>query len=298
MALRFGLFGTGYWARETDAAGILAHPDAELVGVWGRDPEKAHALARDVGARGYEDADALIDAVDAIAVALPPDVQAQIAERAATAGRHLLLDKPLAFTTEAADRVVAAVDRAGVRSVVFHTARFMPEVEAWLEAVRRAGDWHGGAVTLLASIFEEGNPFGASPWRRERGALWDVGPHALDFVLSTLGPIDGLVAARGREDAVHLVAHHASSAASTLSVSLTAPLAAQASDWWLYGPRGITRRPDGPTTPAEAFTRAISAVQAGGHPSDVHHGREIVRLLEAAAARLVLDGGVRGVAGG
>jgi hypothetical protein len=43
--MRFGLIGTGYWADVAHAAGIRAHPQAELVGVWGRDPRKAEALA-------------------------------------------------------------------------------------------------------------------------------------------------------------------------------------------------------------------------------------------------------------
>jgi predicted dehydrogenase len=285
-SLRFGLFGTGYWARETDAAAIAAHPRAELVGVWGRNPEKAKSLATAFGARAYTDIDDLIEAVDAIAVALPPDVQADIAIRAAAAGRHLLLDKPLAFSLEAADRILEAVERSGVRSVVFHTSRFRPEVETWLEGIREADDWHGGAVTLLASIFEPGNPFGQSEWRREKGALWDVGPHALDMMLATLGPVDQVVAGAGRGDTIHIILHHASGASSTLTLSLTAPTAAATSAWWVYGPRGVSTMPEGPTTPVAAFGHAINALTAAGadgwtgHPSDVRHAREIVAIIE------------------
>jgi predicted dehydrogenase len=290
--MRFGLFGTGYWARETDAAAIATHPDAELAGVWGRDPARAKALADDFGARAFDDADALIDAVDAIAVALPPDVQAPIAVRAAAAGRHLLLDKPLAFSTEEADRVVEAVERAGVRALVFHTSRFRPEVDDWLRQVRETGEWDGGAVTLLASIFEPGNPFGQSPWRREKGALWDVGPHALSMLLPALGPVEHVLAAPGRGDTVHLLLGHASGASSTALLSLTAPAAAATSAWWLYGPSGISAMPEGPTTPVEAFGNAITELLSGarGDGSDVRHGRDIVRVLETAE-RAVAAGG-------
>src|SRR4051794_32743418 len=104
--MRFGVFGTGYWAREVHAAGVVACPGAELAGVWGRDPAKAKAMADGLGVRAYDDADALIDAVDAIAVALPPDVQADLAVRAANAGRHLLIEKPVALSSADADRVV------------------------------------------------------------------------------------------------------------------------------------------------------------------------------------------------
>jgi predicted dehydrogenase len=230
--------------------------------------------------------------VDAVSVAVPPDVQVDIAVRAATAGKHLVLEKPLAFSTAAADRVVEAVQSSGVRSVVFHTARFRPEVAAWISAVRGAGDWHGAAVTLLASLFDSAGPFPPSPWRREKGALWDVGPHALAMILATLGPVGEIAATAGRGDTVHLVLRHAPEASSTLSLSLTIPAAAATSSWSVYGPRGISHMPDGPTTPVEAFGHAVTALlrptpaDADAPASDVHHAREIVRILEAAEAAL------------
>lgn len=137
--LRFGLFGTGHWAIETHGKALHAHPDAELVGVWGRNPERASALAERYGVPAYADVDALIEQCEAVAVALPPDVQADIAVRAASAGRHLLLDKPLALSVADADRVVAAAEESGVASVVFFTQRFQPNVTAFLAATAAAG---------------------------------------------------------------------------------------------------------------------------------------------------------------
>src|SRR3712207_9512651 len=106
--MRFGLFGTGPWAHQAHAPALAAHEDVEFVGVWGRDAGKAAALAGEHGAKPYADIDELIADVDAIAVALPPAVQADIALRAARPGKHLLLDKPVAFTVEAADEVASA----------------------------------------------------------------------------------------------------------------------------------------------------------------------------------------------
>src|SRR5437763_2258401 len=125
--LRFGLLGTGYWAGQTHAAALHRHPDATFVGVWGRDPAKAHAVADRYGVDAYTDVDALIGDVDAVAVALPPDVQAPLAVRAARAGRHLLLDKPVALSVAGADAVVGAADTAGVSTLVFTTNRYRPE---------------------------------------------------------------------------------------------------------------------------------------------------------------------------
>jgi predicted dehydrogenase len=285
--MRFGLFGTGPWATDVHGPALAAHPGAELVGVWGRRPERAAALAATTGATPYEDADALIADVDAVAIALPPAVQAPLAVRAAEAGRHLLLDKPVALTGEDADRVVAAAE--GVRTRVFHTARFRPEVAAWLEAVRGAGDWEGGAVTTLAAIFVPGNAFGASPWRQERGALWDIGPHALDLLIAALGPVEDLTAVAGRGDTVHLVLRHATDATSTATLSLTAPPEAAIDRRYVYGPRGISDMPPGPTTPLEAYGNAIGELtggEDGAAPSDAAHGRDVVRVLERAQAAL------------
>src|SRR5471030_2648545 len=125
MGMRVGLVGTGYWARETHATALAAHPDADLVGVWGRSFARATELAEAVGGRPYESVDEMFADVDAAAFAVPPDIQAELAVRAATRGCHLLLDKPVAFTTEAADRVVEAVESAGLRSLVFFTSRYV-----------------------------------------------------------------------------------------------------------------------------------------------------------------------------
>jgi predicted dehydrogenase len=287
-AMRFGLLGTGSWARDVHAPGIATHPGAEFVGVWGRRPEAARAVAEPHGAAVFEQVGALLAEVDAVAIALPPDVQAELAVEAADAGRHLLMDKPIALSAAAADGVAEAVERAGVRSVVFFTARFQPEPAAWLADVQRTDDWLGAAVTLLVDIYEPGNPFGQSPWRKEKGALWDVGPHALDMVIGALGPVEDVVAEPGPGDAVHLVTRHASGAAATLSLSLTTPEPAQASSWRVYGPRGISERPEGEGPPEEAFAAAVSALLAegpdgwAGHPADVRHGRDVVRVLDAA----------------
>ncbi|HYN92279.1 MAG TPA: Gfo/Idh/MocA family oxidoreductase, partial [Pilimelia sp.] len=169
--MTFGLLGTGYWAAETHAAALAVHPEADFVGVWGRDAGKTQALATRYGVRAYDDVDALIADVDAVAVALPPDVQAELAARAAAAGRHLLLDKPLALDVAAADRVVAAVRDRGLASVVFFTSRFFPTVEDFLTGLAGDGPWHGARATRLSSAFQPGSPYANSPWRRERGGL-------------------------------------------------------------------------------------------------------------------------------
>lgn len=286
--MRFGLFGTGYWAAETHAAAIEAHPRAELAGVWGRDPVKAQALAARHGVPAFGDVDALLGSCDAIAVALPPDIQAEIAVRAATAGRHLLLDKPLALSLTDADRVVAAAQASGVASMVFFTQRFHPNVTGFLASTAAAGGWQHARATLFASIYQPGNPYGNSPWRRERGALWDIGPHALSLILPVLGRVARVAAMDGPSGLVHLLLTHDGGATSSLSLTLEAPAEAITRDVVFFGENGIETVPPGDGSALRAYGTAIDQlleeVDAGtrDHRCDVRFGREVVGVLDAA----------------
>ncbi|QMU71343.1 Gfo/Idh/MocA family protein [Streptacidiphilus sp. P02-A3a] len=287
--MRFGLFGTGHWASHTHAAAIDAHPRSTLAGVWGRDPEKAEALARRYGVPAFRDADALIEAVDAVAVALPPDVQADIAARAAAAGRHLLLDKPLALTLAEADRVVAATEATGVASVVFFTFRFSPEVEAFLASATTTGGWHGARATFFASIYGPDSPYDSSQWRREQGALWDIGPHLLSVLLPVLGPVVEVAAMDGPRGIVQVLLKHADGAAATMALTLDAPPAATAFELAFHGESGLARLPsrdgDAVTALGLALDQLHHEVETGsrGGGCDARFARDVTAVLEAVA---------------
>ena len=187
--MRFGLIGTGPWASIAHGPGLLACPDAELVGVWGRDAAKAASLAGRLDAQTYTDIDALLADVEAVAFAVPPAVQAGMATQAARAGKHLLLDKPIALDVASADELESAVEASGVASVVFFTDRFVDTSRAWFERVQQTPGWRGAWYRWLSTLQAADNPFGGSEWRRERGALWDTGPHALSTLIGALGPV-------------------------------------------------------------------------------------------------------------
>ena len=290
--MRFGLFGTGYWAAEVHAPALAADPDVDLVGVWGRNPANAAALADRYGCRPYADIDALLADVEAIDVALPPDVQAPIAAQAAAAEKHLLLDKPLALTPEAAADVVAAVRASGVASVVFFTSRFVPAQASWL-ADQAGLDWHGAEATWLGSIFQPGNPFGASPWRQELGGLWDIGPHSLSMTIPLLGPAVRVAsAARDRDGTVRFVVEHGSGAVSVQTVGLDAPEAASGFRLAVYGTPGWAAMPAADAEPVEALGRAVrellATVSSGtaSHPCGVEFAAHIVGVLTQAQGLL------------
>jgi len=287
MAMSFGLIGTGYWARTVHGRALSDHPETQLVGVWGRDPERAEAAGRELDTNAYRDLDALLDEVDAVAIAVPPDVQVEFAVRAADKGRHLLLDKPLALTAEAADGVVAAVDRAGVRSLVFFTLRFTAAVARWLDALPPASSLRSGRVRLHTSIYEPGNPYGSSPWRQQHGALWDIGPHALSLLLPALGPVTGVYAVRGRGDEVELITQHDSGAIASISLSLTSPPSDRSSEWTIFGTEASFAMPESDEPPVAAYRHMIDDLLAAppgpwSHRCDVYFAQTVSRVLAEA----------------
>ncbi|MGW4721382.1 Gfo/Idh/MocA family protein [Streptomyces sp. NPDC004291] len=285
---RIGLLGTGPWAGHTHAPALAGHPDVEFSGVWGRRPEAAEALAAASGTRAYEDVDALFAASDAVALALPPDVQAPLAVRAAAAGCHVLLDKPVATTVAGAREVADAVGAAGVASVVFCTLRFAEPTASWIEEQTAADGWFLGEAHWLGSLYGSGSTseYAASPWRREKGGLWDVGPHVLSVYLPILGDVTEITAAPGPGDTHHLVLRHASGASSTATLTLSAPPEAAEAALALYGTKGRAEMPrwDGAL---DAFGAAVDALVAAArtgtpHPCDARFGLRLTEILTEA----------------
>ena len=290
--VRFGLVGTGPWAGMAHGPGLMAAEGVELVGVWGRSPEKARILSSGLGISAYDDVEALLTDVDAVAFAVPPEVQAELALQAAQAGKHLLLDKPVAMTVAAADAVREAATEAGVASVVFFTDRFADASRAWFRDVRVTEGWRGGWLRSFGSLQEQGNPFGSSPWRWESGALWDIGPHALSTLSATLGPVRSLTAVGGDGDLVTLVMRHESGVTSTASLTLFAPPAAAGFEAAVWGDDGVSTMPVRPDRSSSdllaiAAQELVESARSGEpHEVDVAFGARVVELLADAQAQI------------
>jgi predicted dehydrogenase len=290
--VRIGLLGTGPWAEIAYGPALRDHSEVEFIGTWGRRPEAAAAIADAFGGRPYADVDALIDDAEAVAIALPPAVQAPLAARAARAGRHLLLDKPLAVDVADARAVVDATTGSGVASVVFFTTRFTAEPAGWIAEQAGRGGWFTGHADWLGALDSGDNPFANSPWRRQKGGLWDVGPHALSVLLPVLGDVEKVAAAvPGPGDTVHLVLRHTGGASSTATLSLTAPGPAAGNRAEFRGESGVVSLPASQDTAVTALTRAIDALLESArtgraHACDARFGLRVVEIL-AEAERLL-----------
>jgi predicted dehydrogenase len=272
--------------------GLVAAREVDLAGVWGRSRDKAEFLAKSLGVTGYDDYQALLSDVEAVAFAVPPDVQVELALAAARAGKHLLLDKPVALAVEDARTLRDTAIGAGVASVVFFTDRFVEGSRAWFDHVRSTSGWRGGWLRWFSSLQQPGNPFGASPWRHQHGAMWDTGPHALSTLGTALGPIASLTAVGGAEDLVTLVLRHQSGASSIASLTQFAPPAAEGFEAAVWGEAGLSHmpaRPEGSLSGpyATAADELVAAALSGeAHAVDIVFGTQVVELLADAQAQL------------
>ncbi|WP_016696648.1 Gfo/Idh/MocA family oxidoreductase [Actinoalloteichus spitiensis] len=297
--LRVGLVGAGRWARTTHAPGIDDHPGTRLVAVWSRRSEAAAELAAPYSAEVMSSPEELVASVDVVAFAVPPSVQAELATTAAAAGRHVILEKPLAADLSSASRLAEEVRRREVCSLVMLTRRFAPETREWLAGLQDGGGWAGGSVTWLSgALLDEGNA--GSSWRQEDGGLLDVGPHAVDLVDAALGPVVEVLAAhRSPEDLWQLVFAHEGGATSTLSLSLRFPARPTVTDVSVFGGGGLRALGAPETSRADCYASMlddfVAMVHSGAreHPCDVARGLHLQRVLSAATSLAGTRSGMR-----
>lgn len=282
--VRVGLVGAGPWARAMHARVLAAGPETALTAVWARRPQAAAEVAEPYGAPVAGSFEELLDRCEAVAFAVPPAVQAVLAPRAATAGRALLLEKPLGADLESARAVADAVRGHGVVSQLVLTKRYHPATRAFLaEAATRE-------VTGARSCYLHGAFLGgefATSWRLEHGALLDLGPHLLDILDSAVAPIVSVRATGDPRRWVELTCEHENGATSQASLSGSVRLPRARTRVELFGPgeelvydtAGIDHEECWPVLRREFAT----AVRTGrGTGIDAAHGLRIQTLLDQA----------------
>jgi predicted dehydrogenase len=270
------------------APGIADHPGTRLTAVWARREEAAAEVADTYRATVAKTPEELLDQVDAVAFAVPPEVQAEIAIKAAGLGKHLILEKPIAATLADAERLADAVQGNNVASLVVLTKRFAPETREQLAQLAGTGGWIGGSARWLTGALL-GGPFSNSPWRHERGPLDDVGPHAFDLLDATLGTITDVIAADRSEHGLwQVVFQHEGGATSVATMTMTLPLNPSIAEVIVYGEHGHRVLADRGTTAQQCFTNLlddfVAMVDSGTteHPLDVHRGLHLQRIIDLA----------------
>jgi predicted dehydrogenase len=188
--IRVALLGGGFMGATHAAAWSSLDGRARVSHVVSRSLEKAQRLAEPAGATAGTDPWAPLEdpGVDAVDICLPTPLHREATERALAAGKHVLLEKPIALTLEDADAIVTAAQRSDRVVMVGHVLRFFP---AYAELRRRAASGELGALRALTAQRLSAAPDWAE-WltdpARSGGVAVDLMVHDFDQANLFLGP--------------------------------------------------------------------------------------------------------------
>ena len=210
---------------------LATRVDAELVAVVDPVPESRQRVAEAHGCRALAEPQELVGLADAVVVAAPTCLHAEVSLPLLSQGLDLLIEKPIAADRREADEIVAAADRHGRIVAVGHVERFNP---AWRMAVERCGRVVAVESARLA-------PFTFRSL--DVGVVLDLMIHDIDLVLSlepgklTRVESQGLVATGGHEDAVRARLVFSSGLVADLSASRIHPTLSRRVSLW--GTQGV-----------------------------------------------------------
>ncbi|WP_238782841.1 Gfo/Idh/MocA family protein [Streptomyces monomycini] len=210
--LRFGIIGCGVLG--SFLGRLLTHereglPDAaRLTAVAGRDPQRTKDTADALGCDPLTVTDLLARPdIDAVVVCTPSGTHAELGVRALRAGKHVLVEKPIDVTPEAADRLLRAARETGLTLGVVSQHRFDPAVRIVKSAVDNGR--FGRLTSLVVELpwWREQAYYAVGSWRGTReldggGALINQAVHLVDLAQWLAGPVTEATAHTG------LLAHH------------------------------------------------------------------------------------------
>lgn len=208
MGLRVGVVGGGYWGSKHVRA-LSAMDAVEKVVVIDPNPQRAGALARSFSnVDTYPALAPALGEVDAVVIATPPATHAALALEAIRAGKHVLVEKPLADNVADARSLVEASRTAGVVLMVGHTFIYHSAVRTLRDMVQ------GGRIGDL--YYMDSARLNLGLYQHETNVIFDLAPHDVSICNFVLGARPVRVecwasrhAHRWLEDVAHLRLHYA-----------------------------------------------------------------------------------------
>ena len=190
--LRWGVIGAGGIADRRTIPGMMLAENAELIAVMDINAEQVEKIRQKYGAkRGYtKEEDLLADPeVDAVYIATPIVLHAKQAKLAADYGKDILIEKPLAMTSEEGQKVVDYCESKGVKIAAGLMMRFGAYVMAMKQAI---ADGKIGRPVSGFSQFTCWYPDMPGNWRQSKkngggGAMMDMGVHCIDLMQYVTG---------------------------------------------------------------------------------------------------------------
>lgn len=185
---RFGIIGCGMIAG-IHAEAIRSLPDAQLVGATDNNFEKRLTFCQKYAIMPYESTEALLAdaAVDAVCICTPSCFHADTAIAALYAGKHVVLEKPMALHTEDADRVIAACHATGRKLTVISQLRFSPDVQHVKTLMEQQAFGQLIFCNLSMRYWRSEEYFTLGGWKGKLafeggGALMNQGIHGIDLL--------------------------------------------------------------------------------------------------------------------
>jgi predicted dehydrogenase len=183
--IRYGIIGFGMFAERTIAPAIQASPNSELVAIQKRSIAGAKEKARLFNVPlVFDSADKLVQHhdVDAVFIVSANSGHAPGTITAANAGKHVLVEKPMAVNVKEAESMIKSCKKNNVKLMVAHMVRFSPLV-ARIKDLIRSGSI--GKITFIKSEFIYDGRLSHRPWLVDRniaggGPIFDIGVHCLD----------------------------------------------------------------------------------------------------------------------
>jgi predicted dehydrogenase len=291
MTLTIGLVGAGQRATQVHAPALASCPEVRFAGVWARTPQATEALAGRHGVPAFDRFTELLDHCAAVAFAVPPPVQAELAAVAAQRGKAVFLERPMAGDIAGAEELAEAVQDRKVVSQLALAWRYAEDVRRFLATDVKRIKPMGGTGRLVSGGHLPGR--GASAWRVERGVLRDQGLDLLDLLEAILGPIVGVQAHGDRQGWIGLMLDHLVGKFSEASMSATSAPETFRAEVEIFGPGGAATvdctGASGPEAHQTMYREFADAVQRNtAPPLDVAHGLHLQRVIEAADTDVLL----------
>jgi predicted dehydrogenase len=197
MTVRWGIIGCGDVARKRVAEAIQSDSNSKLVAVCRRNEEKLRQFSSEFHVPvATTSADELIQSpdIDAVYIATPVNLHRPQTIAAAKAGKHVLVEKPMAMSVTECDEMISACVLANVRLGVAYYRPFYPVIRRMRDLIE--ANEIGRVLSVSATTC---TPFAINPgedgyWRvvpetGGGGALMDIGSHRLDLFLRMFGPV-------------------------------------------------------------------------------------------------------------
>lgn len=290
MTITVGLAGAGRRAVRVHAPALSSAPDIRFAGIWALSPGPARALAGRFGVPAFREFGDLLENCDAVAFAVPPAAQPDLAATAARRGRGVLLERPMAGDLAGAEELAKAVRERNVVSQMGLAWRYAAEVRRFLRTeLKRVRPVSGRGRVLSDDHLDDDL---AATWRIERGVLRDHGVDLLDLLEATLGPIADVRAHGNQHGWIGLMLDHLGGHYSEASMSATVPRDIFRADVEVFGPGGVAALDCidvvGPAAYRTMYAEFAAAVEQQMAPAlDVEHGLHLQRVIESADTGIV-----------